>query len=72
MERPTTEEYQPRLRAWGHGWRLVLMLAISAITWLPVAETQADRSELWSVADLVLGAGAYVLVFYRRRWPIAV
>lgn len=72
MDRPTPEEYQPRLRDWGHAWRVVMMLSISAVGWLPVADLEADTSELWWVADLVLGLGAYVLVFYRRRWPVAV
>ncbi len=72
MDRPTPEEYQPRLRVWGHAWRLVLTLSVSAVAWLPVAERQADTSELWTVADLALGAAAYVLVFFRRRWPLPV
>lgn len=72
MDRPTPEDYQPRLRAWSHVWRVALMLAISALSWLTVAENQAAISELWSVADVALGAGAYVLVFFRRRWPLQV
>jgi len=29
-------------------------------------------TDLWWIADILLGAGAYVLVFYRRRHPLAV
>ncbi len=72
MDRPTPEEYQPRLRAWSHAWRSVLMLAISALAWLPVADHEADTSRLWWTADVLIGIGAYVLVFYRRRHPLAV
>jgi len=72
VDRPTPEEYQPPLRAWSHTWRMVLMLAISAITWLPAWESEADATDLWWIADILLGAGAYVLVFYRRRHPLAV
>ena len=72
MERPSPEEYQQPLRLWGHLWRLVAMLLISAIAWLPVADQQADIAELWVLADLVLGAASCVLVFYRRRWPVTV
>lgn len=72
MDRPTPEEYQPPLRVWGHAWRLILMLGISALTWLPAWEAEADVSDLWWAADILLGIGAYVLVFYRRRHPLAV
>jgi len=72
VDRPTPAEYQPPLRAWSHAWRVVLMLAISAVTWLPAWETEADTSDLWWIVDVLLGAGAYVLVFYRRRHPLGV
>src|SRR5262245_7939911 len=45
------------------------MLVISAIGWLPVVEDQADW--LW-VLDLALGLLTYVLVFFRRRWPVTI
>jgi signal transduction histidine kinase len=68
-DRPAPEAYQPRLSLWGHAWRLVAMLTISAVAWLPIADDQAD----WLlVLDLTLGLASYVLVFYRRRWPVPV
>lgn len=72
MDRPAPEEYQPPLRLWSHAWRLVLMMTISAIAWLPVAGDQESAAELWVLADLVLGAASFVLVFYRRRWPVPI
>ena len=69
MDRPAPEEYQPRLSAWGHIWRLVAMLSISAVAWLPLAEKQSERL---FVLDVGLGLVAFVLVFFRRRWPLAV
>jgi signal transduction histidine kinase len=45
------------------------MLSISAAGWLPIVEDQAEW--LWAL-DLSLGAVAYVLVFFRRRWPVTV
>jgi signal transduction histidine kinase len=45
------------------------MLAVSAIAWLPVVNEQAEW--LW-LTDLALGLSSYVLVFYRRRWPLPV
>jgi signal transduction histidine kinase len=64
--------YDPPLTRWGHIWRTAAMLLISLLVCLsplPVAWRQAH----WMVwADLALGAVAYVLVFYRRRHPMAV
>jgi signal transduction histidine kinase len=45
------------------------MLAISAIGWLPVAQHQSGPL---FVLDLALGLASFVLVFFRRRWPLAV
>ena len=72
MDRPAPEEYQPQLWWWSHAWRVLLMLAISSVIWLPAADVEADRSELWWVLDVALGVVAYVLVFFRRRHPLAI
>src|ERR1044072_2393442 len=48
------------------------MLLISAVAWFPTIRVQADISELWVAADALLGVGAFVLVFFRRRWPLPV
>lgn len=69
MDRPNPAEYQPPLQWWSHAWRLVVMASISAVVWLTVVERQ---SEARFVLDLALGLPAYVLVFYRRRWPVTV
>ena len=45
------------------------MLAISAIGWLPVAPKQ---SAPLFVLDVGLGLTSFVLVFFRRRWPLPV
>ncbi|MCY7394832.1 MAG: histidine kinase [Nocardioides sp.] len=72
MDRPTPAEYQPQLRPWGHTWRLVLCLGISATVWLPVVEGQVDRSWWWVALDVGLGLVAFVLVCKRRRHPVPV
>ncbi len=41
--------------------------SISAVGWLPSADRQAEPL---FVLDVVLGLASYVLVFYRRRWPL--
>src|SRR4051812_11841503 len=48
------------------------MIAISAVAWLPVSDAQERISELWLMCDLLLGAISFVLVFYRRRWPVPI
>ncbi|HET6937002.1 MAG TPA: histidine kinase [Nocardioides sp.] len=68
-ERPAPEAYQPRVSRWGHAWRIVLMLGISAVAWLPVA---GDQAEWLLVLDLSLGLLTFVLVFFRRRWPVTI
>lgn len=72
MDRPDPWEYQPRLPWWSHLWRIAVMLLISAMVWLPVWQDEADVAHLWWIADLLLGAGCYALVFLRRRWPVPV
>jgi len=48
------------------------MLVISSLVWLPSADVEADRSELWWVLDVALGLVAFVVVFFRRRHPFAI
>jgi signal transduction histidine kinase len=72
VDRPSPEEYQPPLRLWSHVWRVLLMLGISSLVWLPAADVEADRSELWWAVDVALGVVAYVLVFFRRRHPFVI
>lgn len=69
MDRPTPEEYQPALTRWGHTWRLLAMLAISAGIWVSVMEQQSEA--VWAL-DLLVGVTCFVLVHLRRRWPVAI
>lgn len=72
MERPDPEEYQPRLTAWGHVWRTAACLMLSALVWSTAFQGQwEDHRWLWWT-DLAVGVAAYVLVFFRRRWPLTV
>ncbi|MBO0844857.1 MAG: histidine kinase [Nocardioides sp.] len=72
MESVSPGVYQPPVTTWGNAWRAAAMLVLSGvtcITQLPAASRQAH----WLVAvDLLLGATSFVLVWYRRRWPMAV
>ncbi|MGB0100653.1 MAG: histidine kinase [Nocardioides sp.] len=72
MDQPDPCEYQPPLRRWSHVWRYAVMLVISAIVWLPVAEVEAERAAWWCVLDLLIGLAAYVAVYFRRRHPLSI
>ncbi|WP_243059429.1 sensor histidine kinase [Nocardioides sp. SR21] len=69
MERPDPAEYQPPLRWWSHAWRFVAMLSISTVVWLTVVDWQTDAR---FVLDIALGVPTFVLVFFRRRWPVTI
>jgi signal transduction histidine kinase len=66
------ERFQPRLSWHSHLWRYLLCLVISALAWASVADGQIDEHHALLVADVVLGTASYVLVFWRRRWPLQV
>ncbi|HRD61690.1 MAG TPA: histidine kinase, partial [Nocardioides sp.] len=69
-DRPEPEAYQPRISVWGHIWRLVLTLTLSAVGWFPLVD---DQTEAQWMLDVALGVLAYVLVMgFRRRWPVPV
>ena len=72
MDRPSPAEYQPQLRLWSHVWRVLAMLLVSGLVWVPAMEQQAQTAEWWLVLDVLLGLAAFVLVFFRRRWPLTV
>jgi signal transduction histidine kinase len=72
MERPPPELYQPRLTWWSHTWRYAVCLVLTVmVAFEPVQdEWKADRAYLW--LDLTVGAVSFVLVFWRRRFPLGV
>lgn len=72
MESADPEVYQPRLTLWGHAWRTVACLLVSALIWADTFTGQwQDNRAAWSL-DLGAGLLAYVLVFLRRRRPLAI
>jgi len=72
VERLDPEGYQPRLTSWGHVWRYTLCVALSAMVWSTAFAGQWQHHRwLWWL-DLLVGLACYVLVHFRRRWPLAV
>jgi signal transduction histidine kinase len=69
---PFSPSQQPRLTWWSHTWRTVLVLAISGSALATMAEDERPVADLLVAVDAVLGLAAFVLVFFRRRWPVPV
>ena len=72
MDQPVPEDYQPRLRWYGHAWRYALSLALGLVVWSPVMDAQLDEHPLLFWVDLLVGLLAFVLVAFRRRWPFTI
>ncbi len=68
----TADVFQPPLRPWSHVWRYVLALALGLFVWGPVMRPQLEEQPGLFVLDLALGIVAFVLVWWRRRWPMAI
>ncbi len=72
MDRPPPETYQPPLTWWGQTWRVLLTIAISGVVWAAAVEAQIEQAPLLFYLDLLVGLTAYVLMFFRRRWPLTI
>ncbi len=69
MDAPTPDAVQPAVTRWGLFWRLVGVATISA---LGLASTATHWDGTWLGLDIALGLAALGLVWWRRRWPLAV
>ena len=72
MDGPTPEQYAPPLTPWGHTWRLAVCALLSGLVWSMAVVGQWNERPWLFWLDVVLGVGSYVLVFWRRRYPLAV
>lgn len=65
--------WQPPITRWGRLWRFALILVISAAVSVEPLVTLGDRGGWgWIALDLAFGIAAFVLVHFRRRWPVGV
>jgi signal transduction histidine kinase len=69
---PAPEDYNQPLTRWGHVWRIVLCLVISAGAVSEYLGRDWPGLPLWLWIDLGVGALSFVLVMYRRRWPLQI
>lgn len=67
-----TSTAPPPLSRWGHTWRYLLAFLISAVAWSELAIWQWQNARWWFWLDLSLGLIGFVLVWWRRRFPVAV
>ncbi|MGA8247791.1 MAG: histidine kinase [Nocardioides sp.] len=72
MESVPPDVYQPTLTRWDHIWRLAAMAVISTIVCVTPLQAAWRQAHWLAVVDLLLGATAFVLVFFRRSHPMAV
>lgn len=66
------EDYQPPLTWWSHAWRLLLMVIISAFTSGTRLKYQWEHAPGWLAVEVGLGLFGYVVIWQRRRHPVAV
>jgi signal transduction histidine kinase len=66
------ERYQPPLTWRSYAWRILLTAGISALAWGEVAQRQWNQHRALFWVDVALGVVCYVLVFFRRRWPLPI
>lgn len=63
-------DYQIPLSRWSHTWRLLAVVAISALSWFELSKWQWEHDKAWFFTDLGLGLACLVLVAWRRRYPV--
>lgn len=69
VQQRSPDDYQPRLSVWGHIWRYLAALGISA---LGLTSSVGGWSDWRLELDIELGVICLVLVFWRRRWPVTI
>lgn len=70
--RPQPAETQPALGWASSTWRYALCVVISLIVWVPVAGAERREHPDLLALELVLGAAAYVAVWFRRSAPVPI
>lgn len=65
-------DYQTPLSRWSQIWRAAVVLLIGGLGWGQYASWQWDHNRLWFFADISLGLASFVLVFWRRRFPVQI
>jgi signal transduction histidine kinase len=72
VETAPADVYEPPLTWWGHAWRVAAMLFLSVLTCITPLPVAWHQSAWLGLVDVTLGATAFALVFFRRRYPLTV
>ncbi|PVG81066.1 histidine kinase [Nocardioides gansuensis] len=72
IDRPTPERTRPELTPSAHAWRFAGCAAISLVVWSQAAEAEWNEVRWLFWVEVLLGLAAFVVVLFRRRWPVTV
>lgn len=72
IDRPSPEQTRPELTASAHAWRFAGCAAISLAVWAQAIEPEWTEVRWLFWGEVLLGLAAYVVVLFRRRWPVPV
>lgn len=62
----------PTVTRWGQVWRLLLVLAVTGLSWVELAPWQLAHAPGWFAADIAIGVVSTVAAFrWRHRFPVA-
>lgn len=62
----------PPISTWGHIWRTVLVVMISAVAWSSLFRWQWENARWWWLADVSVGLLCLIATFWRRRFPVTI
>jgi signal transduction histidine kinase len=68
----SAEPHQPPLDHWSYALRFFGMLAMSFFVWADIVGEQWAERRAFFWLDLGVGLACFVLVWWRRRWPVGV
>lgn len=69
---PAPGESAPPISFVGHLWRYALILSFSILAWLEISVWQWENNPPWFFLDLFAGAATFVIVWWRRKFPVTV
>lgn len=66
------DDNQPPLSVWSQLWRAAVVLVIMGLAWGQYADWQWKHDRFWFYSDIGLGVASFILMFWRRRFPVQI